>query len=538
MAISSSNSRWRASAPSASGVARTLFVFVVGFSVVARVATASEQSELLYSRGLVDFHAGRYSDALTLFDQAVNADANDVDARYYRGVTEGRLGNYQAAASDLRTVLAAKPDLDQGALELGVALVQTGEYADAVPYLEQAQRVGTLDAEASFFLGIAQLRLGQTDTARQNFERAAARDPELALASRYYLGVVEYQGKNWPRAQEHFNYVATTSPSSEMGQQAQAFLGQLRAGVQPGAPTAFKPYQLYGRVGLEYDSNVALAPSDEALNAAGATISRRDDGRFTILVGGTYAPVHTDRVQLSVGYEFFQSLHFDLTEFNLQDHRPNMQITVAAGPVQLGLYGAYDYYLLDMESFLQQGTAIPSVTVPEDQFGRTEVFFRLRRRDFFNGHFGGELSTFKPSGVLDSFNYAPGIRQFVYLGAPTNYVYLGYRFVREDPINHQGNAFAYDGQEGDTGVGWALPWNIGAELDYAYRYEDYAHQSAITFPPHGRIDNVHQIAVAADKPLTDHLDLTLGYLGTINDSNDDLFNYDRHIVSLSLGARF
>ena len=537
MAISSSNSRWRASAPSASGVARTLFVFVVGFSVVARVATASEQSELLYSRGLVDFHAGRYSDALTLFDQAVNADANDVYARYYRGVTEGRLGNYQAAASDLRTVLAAKPDLDQGALELGVALVQTGEYADAVPYLEQAQRVGTLDAEASFFLGIAQLRLGKTAAARQNFERAAARDPELALASRYYLGVVEYQGKNWPKAQEHFSYVATTSPNSEMGRQANTFLGQIRAGVQPGAQPGLQPYQLYGAVGFQYDSNVALAPSDEVL-AAQEAISHTEDGRATILAGGVYAPWRSEHAQFSIGYEFFQSLHFSLTEFNLQDHRPNAQVLVNLGPVQLGLYGQYDYYLLKGQSFLQQGTAVPSVTVPESDFGRTEVFFRLRRRDFFNGHFSGELSNFKPSGVLDSFNYAPGIRQFVYLGAPSNYVYLGYRFTREDPINHQGNQFAYDGQEVDTGAGWALPWDIKVELDYAYRYEDYANQSRSTFAPNGRIDNVHQIAFAADRALTDHLDLTLGYLGTINDSNDDLFNYDRNIVSLSLGARF
>ena len=37
-----------------------------------------------------------------LFEQAVQADPNDAYALYYRGVTHGRLGDYDAAATDLR----------------------------------------------------------------------------------------------------------------------------------------------------------------------------------------------------------------------------------------------------------------------------------------------------------------------------------------------------------------------------------------------------------------------------------------------------
>jgi tetratricopeptide (TPR) repeat protein len=166
----------------------TRLVLLLIFPLIGGVAAASEQSELLYSRGLVEFHAGRSDKALQLFDQAVQADGADVYARYYRGVTQGRLGNYAAAVSDLRSVLAAKPDLNQGALELGVALVQTAAYKEAIPWLERAQSVASLDADASFFLGLAELRLGQLDAARRNFERAG-RNPELGLASRYYEGI-------------------------------------------------------------------------------------------------------------------------------------------------------------------------------------------------------------------------------------------------------------------------------------------------------------------------------------------------------------
>jgi Flp pilus assembly protein TadD len=479
---------------------------------------ASEQSELLYSRGLVDFHAARYKEALQLFDQAVQADPKDAYARYYRGVTEGRLGDFPAAAVDLRSVLSAKPDLDQGALELGVALVQTAAYKDALPWLEQAQRIKNLDAEASFFLGLAQLRLGQLDAARQNFARAAAGDPELDLSARYYQGVIEYQAQNWSKAAPHFERVVATSPTSQMGKEAAAFLARIRQGVK--APE--RRYTLHAALGVEYDSNVQLAPQDESLKQQQG-ISKQEDGRGTILVGGAFSPWRTDHALFSVGYEFFQSLHFDLTEFNLQDHRPSAQLAFDWDPIRFGIMGRYDYYLQETDSFLQQGTGVPWVSIAEGDFGRTELFLRVRRRDFLERPF---------SGVLDSFNYAPGMRQYVHLGAPQRYVFAGYRFDREDPINQAGNPFAYDGNEFSAGGGSNLPLEITAQIEYAFRHERYAQQS------NGRRDDEHLLVFAADKQLGDHLSLTLAYLGDFNNSNQQLFNYERSIVSLSLGVRF
>ena len=99
-------------------------------------------------------------------------------------------------------------------------------------------------------------------------------------------------------------------------------------------------------------------------------------------------------------------------------------------------------------------------------------------------------------------------------------------------MNRAGNLFAYDGHEVSGGVGWALPAAITAQLEYAFRHERYAHQSA------GRRDEEHQLVFAADKSLSDNLSLTLAYLGTFNNSNQPLYNYDRHIVSLSVGVRF
>jgi hypothetical protein len=101
-------------------------------------------------------------------------------------------------------------------------------------------------------------------------------------------------------------------------------------------------YQLYGGTGLEYDSNVVLAPLDGEVAVGFGT---QADGRAIFLAGGRYQIWRAQHVQLGVGYDFFQSLHFELTEFNMQDHRPSLAVTGAVGLVDGGVLGAYDYYL-------------------------------------------------------------------------------------------------------------------------------------------------------------------------------------------------
>lgn len=498
-------------------------LIVVTLLLAAIAVGASEQSERLYSRGLVDFHAGRYAEASALFDQAVQTDEHDAYARYYRGVTRGRLGDFHAAADDLRAVVAMKPDLSQAWLELGVALVETGEYRDATTWLGRAQGSSELDARASLFLGIAQLRLGDTASAHANFERAAARDPNLAPSARYYEGIVEYRERDWSKAEANFDYVSRVTPDSEIGREARGFLSRLRTTAQPTT-------QLYGEVGFQYDSNVVLAPSDEVVKDA-AGISRQSDGRVVALVGGTYVPWRTERAQLSVGYEFYQSLHFELHDFNLQDHRPSAEFTYDASTFRLGVLGRYDYYLLETDSLLQDATFWPWLEVPTGKIGRAEVYYRMRRRDYFKQPF---------NGFLDAFDHAAGIRQYVYLDTPQRYLVAGYQFDRDDPINGAGNQFAYDGNQVEAGAGWQLPDSLAVsalrgvtiEGDYAFRHERYATQSD------GRRDEIHQLIFAVDKPLSDHLSIDVAYLGTFDNSNDARYGYDRSIVSVTLGVRF
>ena len=491
----------------------------VAIALLASPATsaASEESELAIARGLVELHAGRYANALALFERAAKADPDDLYAHYYEGLALVRLERFAEAETALRSVVAAKPDLNEAGLALGIALVRTGQYREAADWLQKAQAAPDLDAEASLYLGVAQLRLGNAEAAQRNFERAASRDPSFAAAARYYQGVADLGSGSVDRARSHFESVVATSPDTEVGVEAAQYLRLMREGQ---LWNAARSYDAYGSVGFEYDSNVRLV--DTYLTTGG-----KADGRGVITAGGRYLLWPGERAQVSVGYDFFQSLHFDLTEYNLQDNRPSVQVLADLGRVRVGLLGRYDYYLREDDSFLGEASALPWLVVPAGEYGRTEVFYRFRRRDFKQqaySHYTG-------------YNQMPGIDQYVYLGSPARYVVAGYQFDYMNPDDSD-SPYGYDGHRIRSGIGWDVTDALSANAEYAFFYRTYG----VPAPNSRRHDDEHWVVVASDLLLGEHVFVTLGYFGTFNSSyqtsNLDDFSYTRHIVSLSVGGRF
>ncbi len=475
---------------------------------IATRAEASEKSEVLISRGLLDFHAANYQAAYASFDEAVRADPVNVEALYYRAMTRARLGDLDAAIFDLMVALDLKPDFYEAALQIGAARMQQGDDRDALRWLERARESPALEADASLLLGVARLHLGDTEAAAIDLERAG-RTEDTRVTADYYRGVASYRLWRWNEATQQFSYVRDARPEGETGVQAAGFLRQLQ------------PYHLNVGVEIDYDTNVVLAPSNDVVKSD-VGVTNQADGRVAFTVGGTVVPWRTGHFQLVLGYEFFQTLQFQLSQFNLQGNQPSAQLLFNAGPVQGGVLGTYGYYLLQAQSFMEQAVAAPWISIPESDVGRTELFYRMLFQNFY-------LTPFR--GVRDSINNGVGFQQFFYLGREQRYLTLGYRYERQNALETIGDAFAYDGNEFQAAIGWDLTPTLDGLLSYAYRIENYDAAS------NGRRDLTNHLVLNVRKALSDWLWLSGFYLGTWNNSNQAVFTYDRNIVSLAVEVR-
>jgi tetratricopeptide (TPR) repeat protein len=525
--------------PSSRFVLRRLGAFVAVAAIVAACvaspASASERgkAERLYTKGLAELHAGNGEAAVKLFDQAVAADPKDVRGLYYRALGNGHLGRYDAAVADLRIVVAANDAaIERDRLELGYALFKLEKYDEAAVELELATKKGRNPAEAYMMFGIVETRRGNHDAARAALAKVENLDPQRAVPARYYPGLAAYRAGDNDTAVEQFTWVSTNGGDSPYAREAAEFLERIEDG-------GTKPYRLYAGLAFEYDSNVALAPDDDiAANTLG--VSDEDDGRAVITAGGQFLAAATSNFHLSLGYDFLQTLHFDLDEFNVQTHRIGGQGEYFWGPVSLGLAAGYEHSFLDDESLLDGGTVLPWIRVDEGALGYSEFYYRMRARDY-------TLSPYSPQ--RDSVNHAVGARQFFSLGSRDRNIIVGYRYDNDiamsprvpigpnfdDPL---GNQWDYSGHQFEAGLGWAFDEDLRAAMVYAYKLENYSEASATPLTTDGRDDDEHQVITRIEKRVHEYIWVAASYIFVANESDQSAYDYTRHITSLGVEARY
>jgi hypothetical protein len=172
--------------------------------------------------------------------------------------------------------------------------------------------------------------------------------------------------------------VAQAQPGSAVGREAQRFLELLES------PSG-RWYSFSAALGLNYDSNVILAPAvggGDAQTILG--VSQKSDGEGVIRAGALLVPWQRGAT-VSLAYDFFQSYHFELVEFDLQAHTVSTQVSSEAGAFRFGLLGRYDYSLLDTQSFVQAATGSPWLTVRTGDIGRFALFYRVLWSDVIVG---------------------------------------------------------------------------------------------------------------------------------------------------------
>ena len=124
-----------------------------------------------------------------------------------------------------------------------------------------------------------------------------------------------YQQGKLSASSDHFSYVAQASPDTDMGREAKSFLEKIQT-LQ-----ARWQYQVYGSLGFQYDSNVLLL--NNTITRASTGDQRpaerwRDDDQLRRRLRA----VAERHITLSLGYDFFQSVHFHLGRLQSAGPRP------------------------------------------------------------------------------------------------------------------------------------------------------------------------------------------------------------------------
>src|SRR5262249_51704968 len=160
--------------------------------------------------------------------------------------------------------------------------------------------------------------------------------------------------------------------------------------------------------------------------------------------------------------DFYQSIHFELTDFDLQEHRVRVDAASAPGTISYGISGRYGYDALDYRSFFQEALGTPWIAFAEGQAAATQLYYTVPGRDFLR-------RPFDPG--RDAINHAVGARQLAALGSADRIASVGYQFDSEDTVSSgpMGRDFQYKGHQIDLGLVVPMPPFVRLDLGYLFR---------------------------------------------------------------------
>ena len=286
-----------------------------------------------------------------------------------------------------------------------------------------------------------------------------------------------------------------------------------------------KRWSVYATTGLQYDSNVALDPSGTVLPGAPKNPA---DGAGTFGAGGRFDLVDNARWQADLEYDFYQTAHFRLHDFNLRSNRVLGTTSYSLLPeLWTGVQAGYQHYVLGTAPYSGSPFVAPFVSHVEGRWGLTQFIYQHAPVTYFSKPF---------EGVRDGPTDSAGLSQTLYWGP--SYFTIGYEFGSVRPTSVAGNDYRERYNQLSVGVGFAPGWRTTVDVAYLFRYENYPEPNSAADFRTSRQDTVSQFSVTVQRPITRYVSVALAYYGTVDDSNIPVYQYNRNIVSAEVRVAY
>jgi len=413
--------------------------------------------------------------ALLAVMPALAADTN-VERDYEIALTKGQyaieLQDFPAAIGHLKRAIELKPKDTVARVSLGVAYSRSGDLAAARDALQKAVAADTTDGRARYELALVLAKLGQQEEAKAQMTQAAkSNDPEVREAAQGYL-----EGKGEKEKEKFSAKIAG---------------------------------------GLQYDSNVILEP--DSLPVAGM---KNADWRALLALHADYSFLRAERSEAAIGYVFYQTLHQDLKDYNVQQHTGRLAGRyLASKTVSIDLEYDFIYTFVGGDHYSTSNLLafrMPANLTPASQ---TELHAAYEDKSFY------DTAVFKGQTDRNGWNTAVGVGHTIMLDKRSG-VAFDYTYDRNSAA---ADWWSYAGNKGMvTALGEWGDFKVFGSLSYYDRKYDAIQPGA----PEKRHDGVQEYAAGATWKAGKNWSVTLSDDHTINDSNLAVYQYTRNIVSL------
>jgi len=274
-----------------------------------------------------------------------------------------------------------------------------------------------------------------------------------------------------------------------------------------------KPWHVDVSAGFEYDDNLVRPEKD--------IVSNESDIAGVFELGGGYRFLDTRDFKVEAGYDFYQSLYADRSEFNFQSHTFALDGTTERDKTDFGANLSYTNSNLDGDDFMELFMFVPRMGIQISPTLYTDVSYMYQNKDF------------DTESRRDADQHSLGLTQYLFFMEGKAHLSGGYRIASEDA---RGPEFDYFAHILKAALKMPGPFETTFDAFYEFNYRDYEHRT----PGIGkeREDKINTLKAGLSKKLVDPFDLNFSYKYINSDSNLPTVDYDENIIAVVLAARF
>ncbi|MDD5455153.1 MAG: tetratricopeptide repeat protein [Candidatus Ratteibacteria bacterium] len=464
--------------------------------------------------GILSLQIGDYEDALGNFQKVLDLDPVNSDAYYYLGMTYSQMEEFDKAVSYYEKALKLNPELAKAHFQVAVAYYQQKQYANALRSLSKAEKYLPQDAMVYYYQGATYYSMKKYYKSVAPFEKVKKLDPALTVLSYYWQGVALFQQGLYIEAEKLLREVKRLSAESQLGNSADEFLDAIEKRT--------KPLSVKASLGVEYDDNVTLQPVDEDVSE----ISDKEDERAVVNLKFS-GRKFLEPGEFGAYYSFYQSLHQDLTEYNVQGHTGSLYFASNLRPFQPYIQYSYDYYFVDNDKYLEKHTIIPSLNISVASPHITQVYFQYEKFNYLIDFDEDEYDRSADANAL-------GVNQYFSIVDGKGYIKIGAEYKNNDA---EGDDWDYYGSKIRLTVYSPTPVDkMSVEIGGEQSYSNFDNEDS--FFEKTRKDTYLSGWIELMYKLNDNWGVGLNYKHINNNSNIDFYEYQRNITSLFLSCSF
>lgn len=214
--------------------------------------------------GIAQYKEENYEEAIEILTKARQEAPSSSVAAFFLGMAYKQVMNYKESFVQFRDAVTLTPRIKEALVELIDVALQLDKKEIALKWLRVAEEEEIFPAKVAFLKGLLLSKEGRRKEAVEAFEKAKSLDPSVSQAADIQIAMSYLKDNELKKAGQRFESAIVKNPQSDLAGFARQYQDLIEQRLWLERPFRFA-LSVFG----QYDTNVVLKPTEEALATPG-----------------------------------------------------------------------------------------------------------------------------------------------------------------------------------------------------------------------------------------------------------------------------